>query len=345
VQRERGGDGCGEGGELHADRVTRMALFDALRGLEVQLESVATERLELTVSTGFRRVSTTVVLSGGGETGRGEDVTYQAEQHDDFPALEERGRLTIDEFSRRLAPYEFEDYRRWGFESAALDLALRQSGLSLGRALGRPYRPVRFVLSTRLEIEPWLDVYPGLEFKLDPVSEWVDDRIRAIAATGRVRVLDLKGQYHGTVVDQPPDARLYRMVLEAFPDAILEDPALTDGTQEALRGAEERLSWDAPIHSAADIAERAPRYVNIKPSRFGSVERLLDAIDYCEANGIVMYGGGQFELGVGREHIQALASLFYPDAPNDVAPAVYHEGIPRPGMPRSPLPPPERVGF
>ena len=37
-----------------------------------------------------------------------------------------------------------------------------------------------------------------------------------------------------------------------------------------------------------------------------------------------LYGGGQFELGVGRDQIEALASLFYPDGPNDVAPREYH---------------------
>jgi hypothetical protein len=140
------------------------------------------------------------------------------------------------------------------------------------------------------------------------------------------------------VVDQPPDPRLYASVARAFPDAIIEDPRLTDETREALRGSENRWSWDAPIHSADDIAERAPRYCNIKPSRFGSVHRLLDAIDYCSANGVSMYGGGQFELGPGRLQIQALASLFYPESPNDIAPAEYNIGGPRAGLPQSPLP-------
>jgi hypothetical protein len=58
-----------------------------------------------------------------------------------------------------------------------------------------------------------------------------------------------------------------------------------------------------------------------------------------------MYGGGQFELGVGRHQIQALASLFYAHNPNDVAPSEYNTGGPRPGLPRSPLPPPEDAGF
>jgi L-alanine-DL-glutamate epimerase-like enolase superfamily enzyme len=322
-----------------------MALYDAVRGLELDVESFETERRQTAVSSDFTRVTTTVVLSGAGETGYGEDVTYQAEAHEEFPFLRDRGAMTLADFSQRLDAYAFEDYRRWAFESAALDLALRQNGLSLGSALGREYRPIRFVVSTRLEIRPWLDLYPQLELKLDPTNEWSDEHIRELAATGRVRVLDLKGQYHGTVVDQPPNRRLYRSVVETFPEAIIEDPALTDATREALRGAEQRLSWDAPIHSVADIEERDPRYVNIKPSRFGTVERLFDAIDHCNERGITMYGGGQFELGVGRAHIQALASLFYADSPNDVAPKEYNEGGARPGLQQSPLPAPKRLGL
>ena len=41
-------------------------------------------------------------------------------------------------------------YRRWAFDSAALDLALRQNGLSLAQALDREARPVTFVVSLRL---------------------------------------------------------------------------------------------------------------------------------------------------------------------------------------------------
>jgi hypothetical protein len=59
-----------------------------------------------------------------------------------------------------------------------------------------------------------------------------------------------------------------------------------------------------------------------------------------------MYGGGQFELGPGRGHIQYLASLFHPDTPNDVAPGGYNDPEPVAGLPTSPLPPaPSAVGF
>jgi L-alanine-DL-glutamate epimerase-like enolase superfamily enzyme len=324
-----------------------VALYEQVSGLDLEVEELATERRSLSVSSEFERVTTTVVLRGAGAEGRGEDVTYVAEEHDDFPLPEPTARTTLDGFSDAVEPLGLADYRRWAFESAALDLALRQAGLSLGEALGLEYRPVRFVVSTRLEARPWLDLYPQLELKLDPTSNWSREHMQAIAATGRVRILDLKGQYRGTPVDQPADPDLYRAVAEIFPDAVIEDPALTDGTLAALAGAEDRISWDAPIHSVADIEALPwePRWLNVKPSRFGSVRRLLDAIDYAREHGIRLYGGGQFELGVGREHIQALASLFYADAPNDVAPGVYNEGGPRPGLPQSPLPARAGIGL
>jgi hypothetical protein len=77
--------------------------------------------------------------------------------------------------------------------------------------------------------------------------------------------------------------------------------------------------------------------VNIKPSRLGGVRSLLDAYDYCTANDIGNYGGGQFELGVGREQIQYLASLFHADAPNDVAPTGYNLPDTPADLPSSPL--------
>ena len=75
----------------------------------------------------------------------------------------------------------------------------------------------------------------------------------------------------------------------------------------------------------------------MKPSRFGTLERLCACLDHCRREGIAMYAGGQFELGVGRAQIQALASLFYPDGPNDCAPGGYNAPKPSAGLPVSPL--------
>ncbi|MFL5840504.1 MAG: hypothetical protein ACJ77Z_08645, partial [Thermoleophilaceae bacterium] len=99
------------------------------------------------------------------------------------------------------------------------------------------------------------------------------------------------------------------------------------------------ITWDAPIHSIADIEALpfAPKMVNIKPSRFGGLPELFGAYDYCDERGIRAYGGGQYELGAGRGHIQYLASLFHPDTPNDVAPSGYNDPSVPAGLPASPL--------
>jgi hypothetical protein len=55
---------------------------------------------------------------------------------------------------------------------------------------------------------------------------------------------------------------------------------------------------------------------------------------------VTLYGGGMFELDRGRSHLHALASLFYPDGPNDVAPPAYNEPEPSADVPASPLSPP-----
>jgi hypothetical protein len=334
-----------------------MSYWEKLRGLELVVDSFDTEQRSVDVSTEFTRVTTTVVLSGGGSEGRGEDVTYTGEDHEWFPTVDPPGATTIGDFSRSLDDVVLfrgdpqmpasADYRRWALESAALDLSLRQSGTSLGEALGREYRPVRFVVSTRGDAFAWLEAAPGLELKLDPDDKWELPFMERLAATGRVRVLDLKAYYRGTVVEVEPNPWLYRTVVELFPEVVLEDAWLEGECGEIVRAHADRLSFDAPIHSADDVRSLGvePGSMNIKPSRFGTVARLLECIEYCDDQGIRLYGGGQFELGVGRLQIQALASLFYPDGPNDVAPGDYNTGAPRPGLQRSPLPASSGLGF
>ena len=339
-----------------------MALYDSVAELSLEVESFALDRLEQPVSSEFTRVTTVVRLRGDGEEGVGEDVTYAAEDQTVFQQeglkLPLTGSHALDSFSELVGRLElfplqpdmaaYYDYRRWALESAALDLALRQAGRSLAETVGRDPRPVRFVVSMGLGDPPstarvhgWLEHYPDLQFKLDPRSSWTEELVAELAATGAVESVDLKGQYSGTVVDQPPDPHLYRLVAEGFPEAFIEDPALTEETDVILRPHRDRITWDAIIHSVEDIESLPfpPRTINIKPSRFGSLRRLFNTYDYCAGQGIRPYGGGQFELGPGRGQIQYLASLFHPDAPNDVAPSAFNAEEPRPGLPTSPLEP------
>ena len=337
-----------------------MSLYDAVRDLPLELEAYDLDVRSLDVSSGFTRKTTTIRLTGTGEEGLGEDVTYEASEHD---AQLERGAVlplagtwTIDSFSKHLAaqalfenPPErdvYVDYRRWGFESAALDLALRQTRQTLGQAVGRELRPLTYVVSVRLgepptlkPVQGWLEHYPALRFKLDATSDWTEELIAQLRELGCVDSVDFKGHYTGTIVDQGADPALYRRVIEGLPGIWLEDPKIDDGTRPILEAVSSQVTWDAIIHSVGDIEALPwpPETVNVKPSRFGSIQRLFAAYDYCEERGIDAYGGGQFELGVGRGHIQYLAALFHPDTPNDVAPGGFNLPDPAPGLPTSPL--------
>jgi L-alanine-DL-glutamate epimerase-like enolase superfamily enzyme len=346
-----------------------VSTWERLAELPVQIEEYSLEGLQASVSSDFERKSTLIRLRGAGEEGIGEDVTYDAVDHEIMqaagPVLELAGRFTLASFCARLSelslfaePPQREvsaRYRVWAYESAALDLALRQAHLPLHEVLAREPRPVRFVVSLRLgeppTLEPLrrrLDPYPGLRFKLDPTSSWDEALIAELVATEAIDSVDFKGYYSGSIVDQPADPVLYRRVVEAFPQAWIEDPALTPETDAVLATHRERFSWDAPIHSVADIEALPypPRMVNIKPSRLGGLRSLLDAYDYCAERAIGNYGGGQFELGVGRGQNQYLASLFHADAPNDVAPSGFNLPSPPPRLPSSPLAPsPTASGF
>ena len=331
-------------------------LYARLAALPLAVESYELERLEEPVTRGFTRVTTVVHLQGSDVEGVGEDVTWYAEHHDREQAagafLPLRGSWTLDSFSDVL---EMPDpHRRWAYESAALDLALNQAGTRLAEALERDPQPVAFVISPGLGDPPtsrvvrrWLELDPSHRFKLDPAGDWSDELIAELAETNAVVTADYKA-YYRPEDGPPPDPELYRRVAEGFPRAYLEDPALTDETDAVLAPHRERVTWDAPIHSVADVEALPfpPRVLNSKPSRFGRLQELLAFYDHCEANGIALYGGGMFELGPGRGQIQYLASLFHPDGPNDVAPRAYNAPEPREGLPPSPLQPaPAETGF
>jgi L-alanine-DL-glutamate epimerase-like enolase superfamily enzyme len=346
------------------------ATFDLLADLPVEVDRYTLEGLKLDVSSGFERLTTVVHLHGDGLEGVGEDVVYQAEDHLAFqqagPVHDLAGSYALGEFCELIDSLDLFPvapkmdvsrlYRRWTFHSAALDLALRQAGKPLHEVLGREPRPLTFVVSLRLgeppsiePIEHRLARYPTLRFKLDATTSWTPDLFEALVATETVDSIDFKALYRGTIVDQAPDPLLYRRVVEAFPSVWLEDPdVVTPETAAVLEDEHDRITWDAPIHSIADIEALpfAPKMVNLKPSRIGGLARLCAAYDYCADHGIGAYGGGQFELGPGRGQAQYLASLFHPDTPNDLAPSGYNVDDPPPGLPSSPLPPaPDDAGF
>jgi hypothetical protein len=338
-----------------------MATFALIADLPLEVDGYTLAPLSAVITPEMTRRSTVVQLAGGDAVGLGEDVVYQPEDQAAFQEAgavhDLRGSWSLGDFCDRIesldlfpVPPQSEVsrlYRVWAFESAALDLALRQNARTLHAALRREPEPMRYVASTRLGEPPSLEpvtkrlaLDPSLRFKLDATSSWTPELIEALVATGSVDSIDFKGFYRGTIVDQLADPVLYRRVAEAFPEAWLEDPDLSVPEAAAALSAEHaRITWDAPIHSIADIEALpfAPRMVNLKPSRIGSLRSLCETYDYCAEHAVGAYGGGQTELSVGRGQAQYLASLFHADAPNDLAPSAYNQVDPPAGLPPSPL--------
>jgi hypothetical protein len=351
-----------------------MSLYERLAQLPIQVDGYELEDHDRVYGS-FTRPSTIIRLRGDGADGIGEDVVYTDLDHiahrdagaiHDLSGPRTLGDLCaligeVDLFAAAAPEYEASrHYRRWAYESAALDLALRQSGISLHAALGRDPSPLTFVCSTRLSsfdgdspsttepVRKRLSKYPGLRFKLDPENDWTPQLIAELQGLAGVEVLDLKGHYRGTPVDVETDPELYRAVAEAFPGAYLEDPDINAETRAVLDPYADRITWDAPLHSLSDIEalERKPSAINSKPSRFGSLRELLAVYEHCGREGIAVYGGGQGEAGVGRGQIQYLASLFHPHTPNDVAPSGYNDPSVPDGLPGSPIDPvPSETGF
>jgi L-alanine-DL-glutamate epimerase-like enolase superfamily enzyme len=345
------------------------ALWSRVAELPLHIESYEVERLEAGPAWAWERVTSQVRLLGHGTDGLGEDISLVDEEHAGLfeapPSLPLIADWTLGAFCEFVAgldqwpePPEWDtarNWRNWAFESAALDLALRQAGRPLHEVLGRDPRPVRFVNSLGLGDDPStetihrrLATHPTVGFKLDAAPAWSQDLLDDLAATGAVQQVDFKGHYGLEVADEDALVVLYERVVARFPDAILEDPHDLPRVTEIVEPHRDRVAYDAPIHSAEDIAATPipARIVNVKPSRIGSLRALLELYEHCERHGLRMYGGGMGEIGVGRGQVELLASLFHAHEPNDVAPSGFNATEPAPDLPQSPLEPkPAPTGF
>lgn len=349
-----------------------MSSFAKLADLPVEIDSCSLQALTKTVVLGEfqgERVTTVVRLLGGGEEGVGEDVIVYPEDQLAFQragAPDLAGKWTLAELGDHIDSLDlftveplFEAYRawrRWAFHSAALDLALRQAGLALHEVLGLQPQPLTFVVSATLGEPPKTDALyallersPELHLKLDVSPSWDDRLLGELAELNAVDTVDFKGFTPDLGTALPADPTLYRRVAEALPHVWLEDPYL--GTAEAdaaLAAHRDRITWDAPSRSVAELLalDFEPRMINIKPSHYGSLRELFGAYDFCAERGIGAYAGGIYELGPGRGQAQYLASLFHPHSPNDISPAAYNDPAPAGGLPASPLSPaPAAIGF
>ena len=229
--------------------------------LPLEIEDYRLERLEAPVTRDFIRVTTLVRLVGGGEEGLGEDVTWYAEAHDRElaagPSRPLSGAWTAESFSSAL---EIEEpHKRWAYESAALDLALRQAGRSLAEALGRTPRPVTFVVSPGLgdppSAEPLQRRLSSTQSCASSSTPEAGGRTSSFRSWPRPEPSTSSTTRPSTRI-RTPRRPTFRSIAEsprAFPRPGLKTRALTAETEEILRPHRDRITWDAPIHSVADV--------------------------------------------------------------------------------------------
>jgi L-alanine-DL-glutamate epimerase-like enolase superfamily enzyme len=342
-------------------------LWTTVKDLPLVIESASFEALVPNGPVEREDPSTTHLrLRGRGEEGIGEQVGMPDDQESlrasDHPLTGEWPTLAdflahLDTIDMWPEPPEWElarNWRRWTFESAALDLALRQAGTSLPEVLGRTPQPVTFVNSFGLGDPPdggkaaaRRALHPTVGFKLDVAPTWTQEIMDEIAAVEGVAVIDFKGHYDLEVEDEAALLAMYERAVATFTDVLFEDPHDHPAVLELLTPIADRVSYDAPITTVESIGETAieARIVNVKPCRVGRLDELSRLYAHCEAAGIRMYNGGMGELGAGRGQAQLLAALFHPDEPNDIAPSDYNLLDPPPGLPPSPLDPAPDRGF
>ena len=178
-------------------------------------------------------------------------------------------------------------WRNWAYESAALDLALRQAGLSLADAVGRSVRPLRFVNSLGLGDPPSVatiarrvERYPSIGFKLDAAPSWTASIVEELAGLRCVRDGRLQGPLRAPGRGRGRAGRDVPRGAGRVPGRTARGPARAARVEALLAPVRDRVSLDAPIRAPADVG--APRTINVKPSRIGGLRPLFALYERCD---------------------------------------------------------------
>ena len=323
----------------------------------------------------FTRPSTVVHLRGGGQEGIGEDVVYDVLDHiahrDAGPVLDLTAPTTLGEACRLLGELDLfpgaaperdasRHYRRWAYESAALDLALRQNGLALWEVVERDPQPLRFVCSTRLggfgeqraqvvdrgdpqaaRALPGARVQARPRERLGPGADRRDRRARAGAGARP------EGHVQGHSGRRRHRSRALPRGGGEVPGGLPRGPRHQRPDPRGA-GAARRTGSPGTRPCTRSPTSRRWRARRSTRSRRASARSrsCWRSTSTATRNGIAIYGGGQGELQCGRGQIQYLASLFHASTPNDVAPSGYNDPAVPAGMPSSPMDPAQsETGF
>ncbi len=310
-----------------------------LRYLQLPLRS----HFETSFGRSFRRDTIVVTAWADGVEGWGEspvedgpwysyetvETAWHVQRDYLVPMLLGKELKTAAQAFDRMAMVRGHNMAKTGLEEALWDVEARQKGISVARLLG----------GTRPHIESGVSV--GIQDTLEELIDKVGDYL----AQGYRRVkVKIKPGWDVEVVralrERWPDVPLmvdansaytladagHLAALDGFGLMMIEQPLAYDDIYEhSLLQPRLRTpicldeSIHTPAHARAALELGSCRIINIKPGRVGGLAQARRIHDLCRERNAPVWCGGLLEVGIGRAHNVAIASLPGYTLPGDVS--------------------------
>lgn len=318
----------------------------------MKLERVELFRLEVPLKAPFVtsfgttrfKDSIIVAVTADGVTGYGESMSlpepyYNEESHVSIwamlrtyivPLLKGADIRSPADVSAILSPIRRNYMAIGAIETAVWDLFGRMEGRSVASMLGGTREEIEVGVSIGIQ-DTILDMlrqvegfvaqgYRRIKVKIKPGCDIdVIAAIRKEFGPSLPLMADANSAY--TLDDLP---RLKR--LDEFGLMMIEQPLAHDDIfDHSILQAEldTPICLDESIHTPADVHHaakfRSCRIINVKVGRVGGLQRAKVIHDTCAEHGIPVWCGGMIELGVGRAHNIAMASLPNFSLPGDTS--------------------------
>ena len=229
----------------------------------------------------------------------------------------------------RLAGVRGHNMAKTGLEEALWDVEARQKGVSVAQLLGGTRERVASGVSIGIQdtpeellerIEGFVKQgYRRVKIKIKP--GWDVEIVRAV----RRAFPDLPLMVDANSAYRLSDAE-HLAALDEFDLMMIEQPLAYDDIYEhslLQRRLRTPLCLDESIHTPAQARAALElgscRIINIKPGRVGGLVQARRIHDLCLERGVPVWCGGLLEVGIGRAHNVAIASLPGYTLPGDIS--------------------------
>jgi O-succinylbenzoate synthase len=246
-----------------------------------------------------------------------------------IPALLGRQLETAEEAFGRMALVRGHQMAKTGLEEALWDVEARQKGVSVAELLGSTRRRIESGVSVGIQdtleellarVEGYLaQGYRRIKVKIKP--GWDVEVVREL----RRRWPDVPLMVDANSAYTLEDAE-HLAALDEFDLLMIEQPLAYDDIYEhslLQRRLRTPLCLDesihTPAHARAALELGSCRIINIKPGRVGGLNQARRIHDVCRERDAAVWCGGLLEVGVGRAHNVAIASLPGYTLPGDVS--------------------------